>query len=187
VAAILEDMPGPADLRLHKAGGRCVIAAGSRVLFRLRRGRYRDAEYRAAVAAAAGLPGPAGAVLRLTGNYIATLHNAALRSGPAALTGQPQPGRPGKLTGADRAAAAAWRDQGSTPDAQTGRRPGIAHTTVARRLGPRPAPPDGPASRSRDRRRRAAAGAAVRRGRVTPPGAGSRCRCRQARESADTR
>ncbi|MHB1597054.1 MAG: hypothetical protein ACYCO9_22885 [Streptosporangiaceae bacterium] len=33
VAAILEGMPEPSDLRLHRAGGRCVVTAGSRVLF----------------------------------------------------------------------------------------------------------------------------------------------------------
>ena len=33
VAAILEGMPEPSDLCLHEHDGRCVIAAGSTVLF----------------------------------------------------------------------------------------------------------------------------------------------------------
>ena len=33
VAAILEGMPEPKDLRLHHVAGRCVITAGSTVLF----------------------------------------------------------------------------------------------------------------------------------------------------------
>ncbi|HUY46720.1 MAG TPA: hypothetical protein VMV92_13455 [Streptosporangiaceae bacterium] len=33
VAAILEGMPEPRDLRMHQHDGRCVITAGSRVLF----------------------------------------------------------------------------------------------------------------------------------------------------------
>ena len=33
VAAILEGMPDPRDLRLHEHGGRCVIMAGSTVLY----------------------------------------------------------------------------------------------------------------------------------------------------------
>ncbi len=33
VAAILEGMPEPRDLRMHEHGGRCVIMAGSTVLF----------------------------------------------------------------------------------------------------------------------------------------------------------
>ena len=33
VAAILEGMPGPRDLRMHEYDGRCAIMAGSRVLY----------------------------------------------------------------------------------------------------------------------------------------------------------
>jgi hypothetical protein len=33
VAAILEGMPEPSDLRMHEHDGRCVITAGSTVLF----------------------------------------------------------------------------------------------------------------------------------------------------------
>ena len=142
VAAILEGMPEPADLRLHQAGGRCVIAVGSRVLFDYDAGDTAMRNMALAVLRQLGFPGRrVAAVLGLTENYVATLHNAALRGGSAALIGQPRPGRPGKLTEADWAAAAAWREQDAS-DVQIGRRLGIAHTTVARRLGPRQAPPD---------------------------------------------
>src|SRR5258708_4279957 len=99
VAAMLEGMPEPRDLRLHRPGGRCVIAVGGTAL------------------------------------YV-----AALREGSAALIRHAGPGRPSKLGLPDWASAAAWRGQGLS-DAEIGRRLGIAHTTVARRLGPRPAQP----------------------------------------------
>src|SRR5712691_1724495 len=119
-----------------------VITAGSQVLFDYDAGDTAMRNIALAVLRQLGFPGRrVAAVLGLTENYVATLHNAALRGGSAALIGQPRPGRPGKLTEADWAAAAAWRDQGAS-DAQIGRRLGIAHTTVARRLGPRQASPD---------------------------------------------
>ncbi len=84
-----------------------------------------------------GFPGRRVAqVLGLTENYVATLYSAALRQGSAALTGPGRRGRPGKLTDADWARAAAWR-AGDVSDAEIGRRLGVVHTTVARRLGPR--------------------------------------------------
>ena len=33
VAAILEGMPEPSDLRMHRAGGRCIITCGAVTLF----------------------------------------------------------------------------------------------------------------------------------------------------------
>ena len=142
VAAILEGMPEPSDLRLHHAGGRCVITAGSRVLFDY---DAADTVMRNMAMAALRRLGFTGrrvaAVLGLTESYVATLHNAAMRDGPAALIGQPRPGRPGKLADADWEHAAAWRGQG-VPDAEIGRRLGVANTTVGRRLGPRQARPE---------------------------------------------
>jgi hypothetical protein len=75
-------------------------------------------------------------VLGLTENYVATLHNAALRDGSAALIGQDRRGTPGKVTAEQWEQARAWRAQGVS-DAETGRRLGVAHTTVSRRPGPR--------------------------------------------------
>ena len=135
VAAILEGMPGPRDLRLHQVAGRCVVTAGSQVLFDY---DAADTAMRNMAITALRQLGFAGkrvaAVFGLTENYVATLHRAAIREGSAALIGQPRPGRPGKLGEAGWEQAAAWRAQGVS-DSEIGRRLGVAHTTVARRLG----------------------------------------------------
>ena len=74
--------------------------------------------------------------------YVATLHNAARREGSPALIGQPRPGRPGTVTAAQWQLARALREQGVS-DAEIGRRLGVAHTTISRRLGPRGQVPAG--------------------------------------------
>ena len=139
VAAILEGMPEPADLRLHQAGGRCVVTVGSRVLFDY---DAADAVMRNLAICALRQLGFAGrrvaAVFGLTENYVATLHAAALREGSAALVRGPRPGPQSKLPETGWEQAAAWRAQGVS-DAEIGRRLGVANTTVMRRLGPRPA------------------------------------------------
>jgi len=146
VAAILEGMPEPADLRLHQAGGRCLVTVGSRVLFDY---DAADAVMRNVAICALrqlGFPGRrVAAVFGLTENYVATLHAAALREGSVALARGPRPGPPGKLAEADWEQAAAWRGLGVS-DAEIGRRLGVANTTVMRRLGPRrPGQAAGPA------------------------------------------
>ena len=146
VAAILEGMPEPRDLRLHHVDGRCLVTAGSRLLFDY---DAADVVMRNVAICSLRQLGFAGrrvaAVFGLTENYVATLHSAALREGSAALVRRPAPGRPGKLGGADWEQAAAWRAQGVS-DAEIGRRLGVANTTVGRRLGPRPGVPrPGPA------------------------------------------
>src|SRR6266571_6365618 len=113
------------------------IMDGSRVLFDYDAADVAMRNLALAVLRRLGFPGwRVAAVLGLTENYVATLHRAALRQGPAALTGPGRRGAPGKLTDADWDRAAAWRAQ-DVPDAEVGRRLGVAHTTVARRLGPR--------------------------------------------------
>ena len=145
VAAMLEGMPEPRDLRLHRTGGRCVITAGATVLFEYDAADTVMRNMAISALRRLGFPGRrVAAVLGLTENYVATLHRAALREGSAALIRQPRPGRPGKLAEPDWASAAAWRGQG-LPDAEIGRRLGVAHTTVGRRLGPRRAQPAGQA------------------------------------------
>jgi len=138
VAAILEGMPEPGDLRLHHVDGRCVVTAGSRVLFDFAAG---DVVMRNLAISALRQLGFAGrrvaGLFGLTENYVATLHRAALREGSAALVRRAGPGRPGKLADADWERAAAWRAAGVS-DAEIGRRLGVANTTVGRRLGPRP-------------------------------------------------
>src|SRR5258706_321809 len=153
VAAILEGMPEPRDLRLHHVDGRCLVTAGSRLLFDY---DAADVVMRNVAICALRQLGFAGravaAVFGLTENYVATLHSAALREGSAALIRGPRPGPRGKLGGADWEQAAAWRGQGVS-DAEIGRGLGVANTTVMRRLGARrpgrdqvagPAPEPGP-------------------------------------------
>jgi hypothetical protein len=141
VAAMLEGMPEPRDLRLHQAGGRCVITVGATVLFDYDAADTAMRNMAISALRQLGFTGRRVAgVLGLTESYVATLHNLALREGSAALIRHARPGRPSKLGEADWADAVAWRGQGLS-DAEIGRRLGVAHTTVGRRLGPRPAEP----------------------------------------------
>jgi hypothetical protein len=137
VAAILEGMPEPRDLRMHVHDGRCVITAGSAVLFDYAAG---DAVMRNIALCGLRQLGFRGrtvaGVLGLTENYVATLHNAAKRDGSAALVKQDRRGTPGKITGGQWEQARAWRAEGVS-DAEIGRRLGVANTTVSRALGPR--------------------------------------------------
>jgi hypothetical protein len=143
VAAILEGMPEPRDLRMHEHDGRCVITAGSVVLFDYAASDIVMRNMALAALRQLGFRGRAvAAVLGLTENYVATLWNAAKRDGSGALIRQDRAGTPGKVTAAQWEQARAWRDQGVS-DAETGRRLGVAHTTISRGLGPRgqaPAP-----------------------------------------------
>lgn len=136
VAAILEGMPEPSDLRLHEADGRVLISAGSVVLFDYAAGDTMMRDIAITVLRGLGFTGRrVAAVLGLTENYVATRHNIAVRGGTAALAGGRR-GRPRKLEEAGWEQAVTWRGQGVS-DAEIGRRLGVAHTTVARRLGPR--------------------------------------------------
>src|SRR5271166_1986438 len=130
-------MPEPRDLRMHEHGGRCVIMAGSTVLY-----DYAATDVVMRNMALCGLRQlgfrgrTVAAVLGLSEAYVATLHNAAKRDGSAALIRQDRRGTPGKVTAAQWEQARAWRDQ-DVSDAEIGRRLGVAHTTVSRGLGPR--------------------------------------------------
>ena len=143
VAAILEGMPEPRDLRMHEHDGRCVITAGTVVLFDYAAGDVVMRNIALAVLRQLGFGGRAvAAALGLSEAYVATLHSAARRDGPAALAMQDRRGTPGKVTAAQWEQARAWREQGAS-DAEIGRRLGVANTTVGRGLGPRgqaPAP-----------------------------------------------
>ena len=143
VAAILEGMPEPRDLRMREHAGRCVITAGTVVLFDYAAGDVVMRNIALATLRQLGFRGRAVATaLGLSEAYVATLHNAARRDGSAALAMQDRRGTPGKVTAAQWEQARAWRDQGAS-DAEIGRRLGVAHTTVSRGLGPRGQAPAG--------------------------------------------
>jgi hypothetical protein len=133
-AAILEGMPDPRDLRRVSADGQTFIFAGSRQLF-----RYRDDDTGARNVAVAvlrqlGYGGQAVAQLMgLTVNYVATLHNRALREGTGGVV-RPR-GRPGKLEPGAWQRAREWRAAG-VRDAEIARRLQVEQSTVLRRLGP---------------------------------------------------
>ena len=142
VAAILEGMPEPSDLRLHEHDGRCVITAGSTVLFDYAAGDVVMRNIALAALRQLGFRGRVvAAVLGLTENYVATLWNAAKRDGSAALIRHDRPGAPGRVTQEQWELARAWRAQGAS-DAEIGRRLKVAHTTISRGLGPRGQAPD---------------------------------------------
>jgi transposase len=137
VAAILEGMPEPRDLRMRQHDGRCVITAGTVVLFDYAADDVVMRNIALAALRQLGFRGRAvAAVLGLSEAYVATLHSAARRDGSAALVMQDRRGTPGKVTAAQWEQARVWRDQGAS-DAEIGRRLGVANTTVGRGLGPR--------------------------------------------------
>jgi hypothetical protein len=82
VAAMLEGMPEPRDLRLHHVGGRCVITVGGTVLFDYDAADTLMRNMAISALRRLGFPGRrVAAVLGLTDSYVATLHSAALRVG----------------------------------------------------------------------------------------------------------
>src|SRR5260370_5404873 len=114
VAAILEGMPEPRDLRMHEHDGRCLITAGSVVLFDYAAGDIVMRNIALAALRQLGFKGRVvAAVLGLTENYVATLHNAAKRDGAAALVRQDRPRAPAKVTGDQWAQARVGRAAGA--------------------------------------------------------------------------
>ena len=138
VAAILEGMPEPGDLRMHQVDGRCVITAGSVVLFDFDEADIGMRNLALVSLRSLGFRGRAvAAVLGLTEAYVSTLWSAARRDGSAAvLSGQLRRGKPGTVTPEQWEQARAWRAEGAS-DAEIGRRLGVAHTTIGRGLGKR--------------------------------------------------
>src|SRR5258708_14812316 len=128
VAAILEGMAEPRDLRMHEHDGRCVITAGRVVLFEYPAGDVVVRNIALAVLRQLGFRGRVvAAVLGLTENYVATLRNAALRDGSAALVMQDRRGTPGKVTAQQWGQARAWRAQGARDAGSGGRGRGARH------------------------------------------------------------
>ena len=133
VAAILEGMPDPRDLRRLDTGGETVIFAGSAELFRFAADDTAMRHVAAAVLRQLKFPGKdVAAVLGLSAAYAATLHQRALREGTAALV-RPA-GRPRETGEAAWDRAREWRAAG-VRDAEIARRLGVNQSTVLRRLG----------------------------------------------------
>ena len=132
-AAILEGMPDPRDLHRIDTGGETVILAGSAELFRFAADDAAGRHVAAAVLRQLKFPGKdVAAVLGLTPNYVATLHQRARREGTAALI-RPA-GRPRETGEAAWDQARDWRAAG-VRDAEIARRLGVNQSTVLRRLG----------------------------------------------------
>jgi hypothetical protein len=133
-AAILEGMPDPRLLHRADRDGTTWIMAGSVVLACYPPGDAGMRNVAVAVCRQLGFSGRVvAAVMGLTENYVATLHNRALREGTAGLVRAP--GRPRKLPGGAWEKAARWRAEGAS-DSEIARRLGVAQSTVFRRLGP---------------------------------------------------
>ena len=133
-AAILEGMPDPSLLHRADRDGTTWILAGSVVLACYPSGDTGLRNVAVAVCRQLGFGGRAVAeVTGLTENYVATLHNRALREGTAGLVRAP--GRPRKLAAGAWEKAARWRAGGAS-DSEIARRLGVAQSTVFRRLGP---------------------------------------------------
>jgi hypothetical protein len=133
-AAILEGMPDPRLLHRADRDGTTWILAGSVVLACYPSADAGLRNVAVAVCRQLGFGGQAVAgVMGLTENYVATLHNRALREGTAGLVRAQ--GRPRKLAGNAWERAARWRAEGAS-DSEIARRLGVAQSTVSRRLGP---------------------------------------------------
>jgi hypothetical protein len=133
-AAILEGMPDPKDLHRADRDGTTWILAGSVVLACYPAADAGMRNVAVAVCRQLGFGGRTVAgVMGLTENYVATLHNRALREGTAGLVRAQ--GRPRKLAGGAWEKAARWRAEGAS-DSEIARRLGVAQSTVSRRLGP---------------------------------------------------
>src|SRR5260370_22548555 len=112
-AAILEGMPCPRLLHRADRDGTPWIMAGSVVLACYPAGDAGMRNVAVAVCRQLGFGGRVvAAVMGLTENYAATLHNRALREGTAGL-GRP-PGRPPSLAAGPWGTAARWRAGGAS-------------------------------------------------------------------------
>src|SRR6266851_8377932 len=139
VALMLEGMPSPRDLHLHRAAGRVVVLVGSKLVAEYGETDLAMRNMVIVTLRRLGFPGwRVAEVCGLTPTYVSRLRTAASRQGAAALAGQDGPGRPRSLGEDQQDLARQWREQGES-DLEIGRRLGVAGTTVARRLAARPA------------------------------------------------
>ena len=134
VAAILDGMPDARDLHRLDSGGQIMIFAGPVLLFRY--SETDKASRNLAVTSLRQLRFSGKAVAEATGltpNYVATMYQAFLRDGTAALIRQP--GRPRETGEESWDQAREWR-AGGVRDAEIARRLGVNQATVLRNLGP---------------------------------------------------
>jgi Transposase DDE domain len=131
-AAILEGMPDPRDLRRAEHDGITYISAGSALLSCYPSAGLTMRNVAVAVLRQLGFGGRAvAAVMGLTENYVATLHNRALREGLPGIVRDS--GRPRKLAESAWARARRWRAAGAS-DTEIAARLGVDRSTVSRRL-----------------------------------------------------
>src|ERR1017187_8752404 len=132
-AAILDGMPDARDLHRLDSGGQTAILAGSRQLFCFPEDDTGMRNIAVAALRQLGFPGTAfAAVMRVTPNYVATLHQRSLREGTAGLVRQA--GRPRETGETSWEQARAWRAAGGR-GSEIARRLGVNQSTVLRRLG----------------------------------------------------
>ena len=133
VAAILDGMPDARDLHRLDSGGQTSVFAGSVQLFRYAEDDTAMRNMAVAVLRQLGFGGAeVAAVMGLTPNYVATLHQRSLREGTAGLVRQA--GRPRETGETSWEQARAWRAAG-VRDSEIARRLGVNQSTVLRRLG----------------------------------------------------
>jgi hypothetical protein len=131
-AAILDGMPDPRDLHRCEHDGRTWVCAGPAVLACYPAGDTGMRNVTVAVLRQLGFGGQAvAAVMGLTENYVATLHNRALRDGLPGIVRES--GRPRKLGEAAWARARRWRAAAAS-DTEIAARLGVDRSTVSRRL-----------------------------------------------------
>src|SRR5512132_2138820 len=137
--SILDGMPQVAELRRVRVGDRVVVTVGARVLFAYGSSDAGMSHVAVATLRSLGFSGQTvAAAFGLSEQYVATLHQRALRDGSAGLVRVS--GRPGKLSERQLVQAVAWRDQGVS-NVEIGRRLGVHNSTVSRGLARRVAAP----------------------------------------------
>lgn len=132
VAAILDGMPEPADLRCARVDGHTVVTVGATTLFAFDPADIGMRNMAVATLRSLRFPGRrVAAAFGLSEQYVATLHNRALREGSGGVVRQS--GRPVKLSQRQLAQAANWRREGLS-NVDIGRRLGVHNSTISRAL-----------------------------------------------------
>ena len=109
VALMLEGMPSPRDLHLHRAAGRVVVLVGSKLVAEYGETDLAMRNMVIVTLRRLGFPGwRVAEVFGLTPTYVSRLRTAASRQGAAALAGQDGPGGRGRWARISRT----WRSSG---------------------------------------------------------------------------